>query len=71
MKRFNQCLRKGSSLANKNLAAFHPASVTLSLACFWQTSPVDWTNIAKTDTVSVIAAPFHPAISAQNDKEGQ
>ena len=33
VERSNRCRRWGSSLVNKGLAAFQPASVTLSLAC--------------------------------------
>jgi hypothetical protein len=41
-KRSNRRRRWGSNLAQKGLAAFQPASVTLSLACLRQSAPVDW-----------------------------
>jgi hypothetical protein len=38
----NRRRRWHASLANKGLAAFRPALVTLSLGCLRQTSPEDW-----------------------------
>jgi hypothetical protein len=62
VQRSNCCRRWHASLAQKGLAAFQPVSVTLSLPCLRQTSPVDWTNMAKTmaktDAVLVIDGRF-------------